>query len=44
MPRGMGDCGMMNGGDYYTGTNPCRVPRWYVSRAHTVGAFADMAE
>lgn len=34
----------MNGGDYITGDDPYTVSRWYVSRAHTLAAVADMAD
>jgi len=33
---------IMNGGDYQTGTDCWQIPRWYVSRYSTLGAFADM--
>lgn len=34
----------MSGGDYYTGDDPYQVSRWYVSRAHSLAAVADMAD
>ena len=31
---------LMNGGGYITGSDPFRIPRWYVSRYTTLGSFA----
>ena len=34
----------MNGGDYWTGSDPYQVTRWYIARSHPIEAFVDMVE
>lgn len=33
---------LMDSGSYLTGSDPFRIPRWYVSRYTTIGSFASM--